>query len=198
MPTQERVAVLVHDGYQDLEFWYPVLRLREEGTPVTVVGPEHDKTYLSKLEYPVIADLGVSEAQAKDFAAVIVPGGGAAEHIAREPRMLRFIAEAAAEGAVLGATTEGVTALAAAGALAGRRVAARGEVRGELRRADAVCVDEPVVTDGRLVTAQRQRPSRILPGAVRGARHRRPIEPAHVRRSPDGRHTNRSRRHLTG
>lgn len=154
MPTQERVAVLVHDGYQDLEFWYPVLRFREEGTPVTVVGREHDKTYLSKLKYPVIPDLGASEAQAKDFAAVIVPGGRAAEHIAREPRMLRFIVEAAAEGAVLGATTEGATALAATGVLAGKRVAVREEARGELRRADAVCVDEPVVTDGWLVTAR--------------------------------------------
>ena len=34
-----RAAVLVTDGYLDLEFWYPVLRLREAGADVTIVGP---------------------------------------------------------------------------------------------------------------------------------------------------------------
>jgi protease I len=154
MPTRQRVAVLVDNEYQDLEFWYPVLRLREEGIPVTVVGVDPDRTYLSQLEYPVIPELGIGDAQAKDFTAVIVPGGGAAAHIAGEPRMLRFIADAAAQGALLGATADGVVALAAAGALAGRRVAARAVLGDKLRRADAQCVDEPVVTDGRLLTAR--------------------------------------------
>jgi len=75
MPTNKRVAILVHDGYQDLQFWYPLLRLREEGVPVTVVSVEPEKTYLSQLEYPVIPDQGIAQVQAKDFGALIVPGG---------------------------------------------------------------------------------------------------------------------------
>lgn len=154
MPRHRSVAVLVHDAYQDLEFWYPVLRLREDGTPVTVVGCDPAKTYLSKLEYPVIPDIGIDGTQANEFAAVIVPGGGAGERIARVPRMLSFIADAAARGAVLGATSEGVMALAAAGALTGKRVAARKDARDGLRRVDAICIDDPIVTDGRIVTAR--------------------------------------------
>ena len=115
MSTQKRVAILVHDGYQDLEFWYPLLRLREEGVPVSVVSVEPDKTYLSQLEYPVIPDHGIGQVQAKDFSAVIIPGGESAKYIAGEPRMQRFIKDAAAGGALLAATAEGVTALTAAG-----------------------------------------------------------------------------------
>jgi protease I len=115
MPANKRVAVLVHDGYQDLQFWYPLLRLREEGVPVTVVSVEPEKTYLSQLEYPVIPDQGIAQVQAKDFGAVLIPGGASAKYIAEEPRMQRFIKDAAAGGALLAAIAEGATALSAAG-----------------------------------------------------------------------------------
>jgi protease I len=79
MSTNKRVAILVHHGYQDLEFWYPLLRLREEGVPVSVVSVEPEKTYLSQLEYPVIPDQGIAEVQARDFSAVFIPGGQSAK-----------------------------------------------------------------------------------------------------------------------
>ena len=138
MSAQKSVAILVHEGYQDLEFWYPLLRLREEHMPVTVVGVDADRTYLSKLEYPVIPDIGIGQAQAKDFAAVIVPGGESAERISREPRMVRFIVDAAAAGALLAATAEGIAVLAAA------------DVRGKRVGRDG----EPVIRDARLITAR--------------------------------------------
>ena len=118
MPTNKRVAVLVHDGYQDLQFWYPLLRLREEGLPAAVIALEPDKTYSSQLDYPVIPDHGIAQVQAKDFGAVLIPGGASAKFIAEEPRMQRFIKDAASNGALLAAIAEGATALNAAGAKA--------------------------------------------------------------------------------
>src|SRR5258708_8736269 len=115
MPTNKRVAILVHDGYQDLQFWYPLLRLREEGVPVTVVSVEPEKTYLSQLEYPVIPDQGIAQVQAKDFGALFVPGGASGKFIAEEPRMQRFIKDASAGGALLAAIAESTTALCATG-----------------------------------------------------------------------------------
>lgn len=111
MTTQKAVAILVHEGYQDLEFWYPLLRLREEGKPVTVIAAEADKTYFSQLEYPVIADLGIAQAKAADYAGVFVPGGQSAKFIAEEPRMQAFIKEAAASGAFLASISEGSNAI---------------------------------------------------------------------------------------
>jgi protease I len=109
------VAILVHEDYQDLELWYPLLRLREEGKAVSVISAEPNKTYFSKLEYPVIPDHGIDEVQGKDYGAVIVVGGRSAKIIAEEPRMLRFIKDAAANGALLAAISEGASAFAAAG-----------------------------------------------------------------------------------
>jgi len=111
MNTSKPVAILVHEGYQDLEFWYPLLRLREEGKPVTVIAAEADKTYFSQLEYPVIADLGIAQAKAADYAGVFVTGGQSAKFIAEEPRMQAFIKEAAASGAFLASISEGANAI---------------------------------------------------------------------------------------
>ena len=116
MTTQKAVAILVHEGYQDLEFWYPLLRLREEGRPVTVIAAEPDKTYFSQLEYPVIADLGIAQAKAADYAGVFVPGGRSAKFIAEEPRMQAFIKEAADSGAFLASISEGANAIKVKGA----------------------------------------------------------------------------------
>ena len=111
MPTTKPVAILVHEGYQDLEFWYPLLRLREEDRPVTVIAVEADKTYFSQLEYPVIADIGIAGAKGADYAGVFVPGGQSAKIIAEDPRMQAFIKEAAASGAFLASISEGRNAI---------------------------------------------------------------------------------------
>ena len=111
MTSAKPVAILVHEGYQDLEFWYPLLRLREEGRPVTVIAVEADKTYFSQLEYPVIADIGIANAKPTDYAGVFVPGGQSAKFIAEDPGMQAFIRDAAKAGAFLASISEGANAI---------------------------------------------------------------------------------------
>ena len=58
----KQVAILVEDMYQELEFWYPLLRLREEGAEVHIVGPMKGHTYSSKLGYAVLSEMAAHEA----------------------------------------------------------------------------------------------------------------------------------------
>jgi protease I len=127
-----KIAVLVGDGYQEMGFWYPLLRFREEGADVTVVAENADREYRGDLGYPVIADIALSEARVSDYDAVILPGG------AESDVMLDFAGAAHRANLVVGASADAATALSAAGA--GRTA----------MDSDA----EPVVTDGRLVTAR--------------------------------------------
>ena len=69
----KRVAVLVEKFYEDLELWYPVLRLREAGCDVKIVGPKAGETYASKHGYPAKSDVAASEVKAADFDAVDHP-----------------------------------------------------------------------------------------------------------------------------
>lgn len=109
------VAVLLHHKYQELEFWYPLLRLREEGIEAKVIGVDGDATYVSTLGYPVIPDHGVLEIAPESFSGVVVPGGGAADLLAAAPEIVAFVKAAAAKGAVVGGIAEAAGFLAKAG-----------------------------------------------------------------------------------
>ena len=70
----KRVAIFAEDLYEDLELWYPLLRLQEEGAEVVVVGPGDAKEHHGKYGYPVAVDQAISEVDVKRFDAVVVPG----------------------------------------------------------------------------------------------------------------------------
>jgi protease I len=74
MSLQERsIAVLAYPGYQELEFWYPVLRAREEGATVHVVASA-EAGCESFLGYPVVGDTDAAAIDADRLDALIVPG----------------------------------------------------------------------------------------------------------------------------
>ena len=109
----ESAAVLVSDGYLDLEFWYPVLRLREAGVDVTILGPEADGTFHSTLGYPVVPDKSTSEAGGHcDL--VVIPGGAAAEQLAGDEGALALLSSLAGDGARVVAIGKGALVAAAA------------------------------------------------------------------------------------
>ena len=84
----KRVAVLAENMYQELELWYPLLRLREAGAETLVVGTGSAATYTSKHGYPVDVDAVAGELRAADVDAVVVPGGYAPDLMRRYPAMV--------------------------------------------------------------------------------------------------------------
>jgi len=151
--TEKRVAVLVADLYQELEFWYPYYRLIEEGAQVVAVGPEA-REYKSKLGYPAKADLSGKEAPAQDFDAVIIPGGYAPDYMRRSPELVAFVREMAESGKVVAAICHGGWMLCSARVVRGKRVTSFYAIRDDLENAGATWVDEPVVRDGNLITSR--------------------------------------------
>lgn len=89
----KRVVCYVEHEFEDLELWYPVLRLREEGAAVDLVGPEAGKTYTGKYGVPCVSDKSIREVQAADYDGVLVPGGWAPDKLRRYPEILGFIQE---------------------------------------------------------------------------------------------------------
>jgi protease I len=67
------IAVLTYPGYQELEFWYPVLRAREEGATVSVVAAGAGECE-SHLGYPVVGDTDGSGLGGEHVDALVVPG----------------------------------------------------------------------------------------------------------------------------
>ena len=151
--TGKRVAVLVADLYQELEFWYPYLRLKEEGAEVVAVGPEEGE-YKSKLGYPAKAGLAAAMARAEDFDAVIIPGGYAPDYMRRSPELVALVRKMAEQGKVVAAICHGGWMLCSARVIKGKRVTSFYAIRDDLENAGATWVDKPVVRDGNLITSR--------------------------------------------
>ena len=110
------VGVLADEGFQELEFWYPVLRLREEGIPVVVIGPREDAQITSQLGYPLIAEAVPAGVGA--LSALIVPGGAMATRMMEDEAALGLIRRVAGEGGLLAASGRGREVLEKAGVAA--------------------------------------------------------------------------------
>ena len=96
----ESVGVLVYGGYHELEFWYPVLRLREADIPVSVLGVEGEQAAYSLLGYPVVPNAPLAKVSPSDFSAIVIPGGNVA-NISNDTALKSFLTAAGGHGAVL-------------------------------------------------------------------------------------------------
>ncbi len=153
--TGKRAAVLVEQQYQEMEVWYPVYRLREAGCTVTLVGPEADKTYPSKLGYPAKADKGINDVTANDFDLVVVPGGFAPDFMRRTPKMIELVGEMAEQGKVVAAICHGPWVLCSTQALKDRKATCFFAIKDDVVNAGADYVDEEVVVSENIITSRK-------------------------------------------
>lgn len=151
----KRIAVLAENNYQDLELWYPLLRMREEGAEVKVVGTGSAVTYTSKHGYPVTVDVSADQVSADDFDAIIIPGGYAPDLLRRYESVLRLVREAFQKGKVVAAICHAGWVPISAGILKGRRVTSFFAIKDDMVNAGAEWVDAEVVRDGNLITSRK-------------------------------------------
>ena len=150
-----RVAVLAEEAYQELEFWYPVMRLREEGADVVVAAPRAGYAYESFLGYPLLAEKAIGELDATELDAVVIPGGEAGTRLQDSRAAIDLVRNLSERGAITAAISSGSAVLASAGALSGRRVTGDDKLAQQLSEAGATIAEgEDVVVDGPVITAR--------------------------------------------
>jgi protease I len=152
--TGKNIAILAEDNYQELELWYPLLRLQEAGAEVAVIGTGSAETYTSKHGYPVTVDAAADEVEAADFDAVIVPGGYAPDRLRRYESILKLVREADEQGKVVAAICHAGWVLASAGILKGRQATCVSAIKDDVINAGATYLDQEVVQDGNLITSR--------------------------------------------
>lgn len=159
MPTAKplegkQIAILAEDLYEDLELWYPLLRLREAGAKTVVVGPGPAKTHASKHGYEVPVDKVVKDVTAADFDAIVIPGGYAPDRMRRHPEMVALVRQAVQSKKVVAAICHAPWVLASADVLQGRTVTGFFSIKDDLVHAGAKFKDAEVVVDGNLITSR--------------------------------------------
>ena len=152
--SNKRIAVLVDDIYQDLEVWYPYLRLKEAGFDVYSVGYQK-KTYKSKHGYEVKSDLSIAEALLMDFEAVIIPGGYAPDILRRHQEVLDFIKKIDQGQKIIAAICHGLWVAISADVLKGKKCTCFFAIKDDVINAGATYLDEEVVVDGNLISSRK-------------------------------------------
>ncbi|MCX7787004.1 MAG: type 1 glutamine amidotransferase [Spirochaetes bacterium] len=151
----KRILCLVHEAFEDLEFWYPYYRLQEEGAILTVAGEKGGEVYHGKYGVPVTSEIAYGEADPNQFDALLVPGGWAPDKIRRFAEVRELVRTMNQRGAVLGQICHAGWVFISAGILRGRKVTSTPAIRDDMTNAGAIWVDEPVVIDGNLVSSRR-------------------------------------------
>jgi protease I len=153
--SNKYIAVLVENLYQELEVWYPVLRFREAGATVTIVGAAKGKIYKSKLGYPITADCSASEINVSKLDALIIPGGYAPDIMRTHPEMVVLTRQAHEEGKIVAAICHGGWMLASADIVSDKNVTCYRAIKDDLVNAGANYHDEAVVCDGKIITSRK-------------------------------------------
>jgi len=153
MLSDKHILFFAAPLYEDLELWYPKIRLEEEGASCVVAGLG-EKVYQGKRGYPITPDATVDEVEARDFDALVIPGGYAPDLLRRSERVLALTREIDEAGKPLAFICHAGWVPISAGIVRGRRGTSVGAIKDDLINAGMQWEDSPVVVDRNFITSR--------------------------------------------
>jgi protease I len=154
-----KVAILAAEGFEQRELLEPKQALDEAGAETLVVSPATGEVqgwkHFEKGE-KVRVDVTLNQAEAKDFDALLLPGGVAnPDQLRMQPKAVEFVRSFFEAGKPVAAICHAPWTLIEAGVVDGRRMTSWPSLKTDLTNAGAKWVDEEVVTDNGLVTSRK-------------------------------------------
>ena len=147
--------MFVEDVYEDLELWYPKLRLVEEGADVVVAAPEAGRLYRGKNGYPARSDVALTDVAEGDFDGLVLAGGFAPDKLRRIPEVLDLTRAFHEREKLVAHICHAGWIPISAGIVRGFRCTSTPGIRDDLINAGALWFDEPVVCDRHMVSSRR-------------------------------------------
>jgi protease I len=154
-----KVAIVVENGFEQVELTEPRKALEEAGAKTEIVSPVKDKVKGWKIdrwgdEFPI--DKPVSEARSEDYDALLLPGGVMnPDKLRRNENVLNFVRGFFDSGKPVAAICHGPWTLIDSGVARGRKMTSWPSLQMDLKNAGADWVDREVVVDRGLVTSRK-------------------------------------------
>jgi len=146
--------IFIENLYQELELWYPLLRLKEEGVETKLVGTGSSDLYSGRNGFPAKPEVTASSITSRDFDGIIIPGGFAPDYLRRYPAIINLVKETFQQGKLIGALCHGPSVLISADIIRGKRITGNRAIRDDIVNAGGEYVDFHTVVDGNILTAQ--------------------------------------------
>lgn len=151
----KRILIFVGEDYEDLELWYPKLRLEEAGASVRLAGQAAGHVYRGKHGYPCESETAIAEIRSGDFDGVVLVGGWMPDKLRRDPKVLELIREFNKNGKLIAAICHGPWLSISAGICKGVKMTSTPGIKDDLRNAGAIWSDAPVVIDRHHISSRR-------------------------------------------
>src|SRR5699024_1769976 len=143
-----KIAVVMTDLFEDIEFTSPKDALVEAGHEVTVIGPEKGKTVIGKKgEAEVEVEVGIDDANPKDYDALLIPGGYSPDKLRGDERFLDFIRHFSEEQKFIFSICHAPQLLVNADVLRGKDATSVSQVAVDVKNAGGNFIDQAVVID---------------------------------------------------
>ncbi|MDB6111345.1 MAG: glutamine amidotransferase [Pedosphaera sp.] len=155
----KKIAILVADGFEQVEMTGPRDALEEAGAETDLISPADKKVKgwdLTKWGRSFKVDVPLAEAHADEYDAILLPGGVMNPDKLRViPQAVDFVKAFADAGKPIASICHGPWTLIETGMVKGRRMTSWPSLQTDLRNAGAEWVDEEVVVDNGLVTSRK-------------------------------------------
>ena len=152
--NRKKILMFVDDQYEDLELWYPKIRLNELGVEVIVAGAAKGKIYSGKHGYPCSADAAFDGIKAEDFDGLVIPGGFAPDKLRRIPKVLQLTSQIHKDGKLIAHICHAGWIPISAGIIKGFKCTSTPGIKDDLINAGAIWVNEPVVVDRNMISSR--------------------------------------------
>ena len=149
-----KALILTASGVEDIEFFYPYYRLREEGIEVDVASPDGAKI-AGEHGYSFAPNLSFADADAGDYDLLVLPGGRGPEKVRLEPDAVEIAKSMFEADKTVAALCHGPQVLISADVVRGRKATCWPALRDDLKAAGAEYLDQEVVVDGNLITSRK-------------------------------------------
>src|SRR3954469_25771194 len=155
----KRIAILVTNGFEQVELTEPRKALDQAGATTQVVSPEEGKVKgwnMKEWGNEIPVDVPLEQANAENFDALLLPGGVMnPDHLRMNPDAVSFVKDFTDAGKPVAAICHGPWTLIEAGAVQGHTMTSWPSLKTDLKNAGANWVDKEVVRDGKLVTSRK-------------------------------------------
>jgi protease I len=146
----KKVVVLVAEGFEDLEYWVTVMRLREEGAEVISAGPTLEPVS-GKNFLEARADVTLDDVDASELDGIVIPGGWAPDKLRRYPAVTNLVKAVHDRGKTVGIICHGGLVAVSAGIVEGVSATGSLGIKDDLVNAGATWVDKPAFRENNLV-----------------------------------------------
>jgi protease I len=157
----KRVAMLMTDGVEQIEYTSPRSFLEEQGATVVLLAPKAAGDEVQGFNHMQPADrfrveMNVGDARPADFDGLVLPGGVAnPDQLRMSKEAIDFIRDFDAEDKMVAAICHGPWTLIDAGVATGKHLTSWPSLKRDLTNAGAEWTDEPVVLDAHLLTSRK-------------------------------------------